>query len=145
MKLITIHFIFLTLFAFSLTSLGQEKPQAVLLDEFASESCDPVLSRVDGFLAELKNDPTAKGFIIVYGDKDDHLHNLNYEQLLKDSVNVVRFDINRIKFVHGKNQENLRIQFWKILVGADAPAYDKGNWSYSLSKVKKPFIFYEEN
>src|SRR5262245_23791151 len=147
MKLITITSIFITLFIFSVISFGQEKPEAVLLDELSRESCDPLKLRVDAFLREIKDDPNSKGFIIVYGEKDANLQNLQYEQLLKDMVSYVRYGVikNRIEFVHGSNKEKFRIQFWKIPVGADPPSHEKSNWSYSLSQAKKPFIFYEES
>ena len=52
---------------------GQEKSKTELVDEFPNLPCDPLLSRTDGFVFLLQNEPTATGYIVIYGEKGKQL------------------------------------------------------------------------
>ncbi|MBV9242021.1 MAG: hypothetical protein JO314_08430, partial [Acidobacteria bacterium] len=45
----------------------QAKPQANLVDTYGKLSNDDVKARIDGYYTQLNNDPTAHGYIIIYG------------------------------------------------------------------------------
>jgi hypothetical protein len=141
MKLQKTFFILLILFISLQICFGQEKPKAELIDEFHRVPCDETLARVNNFVAELTNEPNSKGLVISFGKKEKDLQNLRYEQLIKNAVKVLRFDINHIIFAHGENEETLRLQLWKIPVGVDFPAFRRGEWSYSLAGTIKPYIY----
>jgi hypothetical protein len=69
---------------------------------------------------------------------------LLYEQRIKNSVKgrvFNQFDVKRVTFVHGKSDENLLIQLWKIPVNGNFPAYKTEELSYSLAHRTKPYIF----
>lgn len=141
MKLKKTFIILLILLVSLQICFGQEKPKAELIDEFHRVPCDEMLARVDNFVTELIKEPKSNGLVIIFGKGGEDLRNLRYEQLLKSAVKKRRFDIDRIVFVHGENEETLRVQFWKIPVGVDLLGHEKGNWSYSLADKKKPYVF----
>ena len=138
-------FILLILLASLKICFGQEKPKAELIDNFTQSPCDETMARVHNFTTILRNEPESKGLVISFGLKDKNLRNLRYEQFFKDAVKGrirYQFDVKRVTFVRGANEEKLRVQLWKIPANADLPAYETGNWSYSLADQKKPFIYY---
>lgn len=136
-------FLFVILLASFQINFAQAKPKAELIGEFPNLACDPLLLNTDSFLSLLQNEPAATGYIIVHGEKDKNLQNFRYEQLLKNAVKIRQFDIDRIVFARGGDEVELRIQLWKIPAGGDKPIYIEGRWSYMLSDIKKPFIFYK--
>ena len=145
MKLPKTFFILLILLVSLKICFGQEKPKAELIDNFTQSPCDETMARVDNFTTILRNEPESKGLVISFGLKDKNLRNLRYEQFFKDAVKGrirYQFDVKRVTFIRGANEEKLRVQLWKIPANADLPAYETGNWSYSLADQKKPFIYY---
>lgn len=140
MKLQKTFLVLLILFAFFQICFGQEKPKAMLVDEFPRLQCDDFLARIDNLATQLSNEPDSTGYIVTFGKKNRNLYNFGYEQLLKNALISLRRDRSRYVFVHGEDMENLAIQFWVVPAGADKPQYVEGNWSYEL-KLNKPFIF----
>lgn len=132
----------ITLLASFQICFGQEKPKAILVDEFSKLPCDDFLARIDNLAIQLTNEPDSIAYIITFSNKNQTLSNFSYEQLLKNSLIALRRDRSRYVFVHGENQENLAVQFWVVPAGADKPQYNEGNWSYKI-EIEKPFIFQE--
>jgi len=67
--------ILLVLFALSASLFSQSK-EARQVDEFGSNECEDLRSRLDTFLVELQNNPQSTGFVIVYeGKYTQNVHN----------------------------------------------------------------------
>ena len=49
---------------FSVSVFAQEKPKAVLVDEFGMVSCEDLYARIDSFQIQLSNNPDKIGFVI---------------------------------------------------------------------------------
>jgi len=102
--------------------LGQEKPKAVLVDEFGKECSESVMARRDSFLNQLGQNANSSGLILFYGDQDSEGRNVKLAQYL------ARFDLlarkyasSTIRLIRGKNTEDLLVQFWLVPSGADYP------------------------
>lgn len=141
-KILAIGIILFVLFQ---TASGQEKTSAVLFSELQSENCELYWARIDAFFSELQKEPQTKGFVVIYGEENELLENLNYERWTNGITNFRGFDGNRIKVVRGVLGENRKIQFWKVLNGEEIPLLKKGSWSYRFSDSTKPFIFTDYN
>jgi hypothetical protein len=134
--------IIVCLFAVSQISIGQEKPQPVLIDEFGKANCEDLSARLDGFYIQLRDAPNSKGFIIIYGDKNDQLEKYYRERFLKQLFALRGNSPNLTVFIRGKDEENIRTQFWKVLEGSAKPFFEESNWNFELSRIKKPFIIH---
>ncbi len=82
MKAQKILLILICLFAVSQTSFGQEKTQAIQIDEFGKPCSEDLMARFDAFFIALRNEPTAKGYIVFYGDSSVEGTNLNFIRYL---------------------------------------------------------------
>ncbi len=51
-------------------SFGQEKPNAVLVDEFGKLCSEDIMARNDNFYIQVNANPKANGVILYYGDQD---------------------------------------------------------------------------
>lgn len=141
MKLKALLFILIILSVQVRISFGQEKSEAALLNESPRESCEFVLSSISQFLLGLREEPNSTGFIVIYGEKGKRLSNLRYEQLIRDAIKAEGGVNNRISIIQGENEEALRVQFWKVPLGAAAPNHSVGRLNHELSGIKKPFIY----
>lgn len=145
MKTDTIFAAVIILFILFQIASGQEKTSAVLFDELQSENCESYWARIDAFFSELQREPQTKGFVVIYGEENELLENLNYERWTSGITNFRGFDGNRIKVVRGVLGENRKIQFWKAPNEKEIPLLKKGSWSYRFSNSIKPFIFTDRN
>lgn len=142
----------LSFFVFALPILAQQE-EARKIDEFESIQCDDYLARMDAFQNQLKDDPTAKGYILIYEGKIvkynkgkihfvlPHLGEAkSYERTMIRRMAFRRFDKERIVFVEAGFRENLMVEFWLVPQGAKSP-----NPTPTLKKMKyqkgKPIDF----
>ncbi len=122
MKLRQVFFTLLFLFMTSQFCLGQEKPKAVLVNEFGKVCSEELMALYDGFFVELQNYPTTTGYIIFYGDNSAEGRNLKFINYLnKFYPNARGFDKTRLSLIRGKNQNQMKIQFWVAPAGANPP------------------------
>lgn len=124
---------------------GQEKPKAVLVDEFGETYCDELSARIDAFYREIISAQNSKGYIIVYGDKNKPLEKYLNELSTKEIIIFSKYDMSRIVFLHGIDNETIKTQFWLVPAGADKPIFTEGNWNYTLPQTTKSFIFYKSS
>lgn len=121
MKAQKILLILICLFAFSQISFGQEKPQAIQIDEMGKPCSEELMARLDAFFMALQNEPTAKGYIVFYGDETIEGTNFSYIRYLTEFYPKHRFDEKRFFLLRGANQDNMKIQFWIVPSGANPP------------------------
>jgi hypothetical protein len=96
-------------------------PEPILIDEFGKITEEDVLARIDGFISELQNNPGDQDYIIDYGSAK---HIARREKLIRNQLNFRRFPIDRIVFVNGGTEKEIRTRFWRVPPGADASVID---------------------
>ena len=123
MKIRRLFFTFLLSLAAFQFCFSQEKPKAVLFEEFGNINCEELLARMDAFYNVLSNDPSSQGYIIIYGKGDETVRKLSYELLINGSIKFRNFDKSRIVRIRGAERENLEIELWKVPAGAEKPVF----------------------
>jgi len=139
MKLRQSFLSFLLLLAVLQVCFSQEKPQAVLLDRIEGiASCEDLRARIEVFL---RIKPNSIGYIVINGKKNDFNRNLAAEKIIRAWLEIINFDERRLIIKRGKEKDALLIELWEIPSGAEKPVFEKGKWSLTLSKNRRPFIF----
>ncbi|REJ78270.1 MAG: hypothetical protein DWQ47_02060 [Acidobacteria bacterium] len=93
-------------------------PDPRLVDEFGPIPNNDVKARLDIFITQLANDPTATGYIVNYGSARDVTRR---ERLIRDyMVNENGVDPSRLVFVNGGVESAIRTRLWIVPAGADA-------------------------
>lgn len=141
MKLQKIFIVFIIVFTSIQICVGQEKTQAILLDEFGDIGCEEFWARLDALFSEVVKDSQSHGYILINGKENNLLKYLAYESMAYGIINFRNFDKGQIKVVRGTLNEGKNIQLWKVPFGAKSPDFIESDWSYKLSKSTKPFIF----
>jgi hypothetical protein len=142
MKLHRFLFAFLISLAAFQFCFSQEKPKAELFDEFGAVTCEDLIARQDAFIILLQNEPTAIGYAVIYGKKDDSRRSSWRSKRIIDGQTEARgFDEQRLVVIRGKEGAELQIQFWKVPAGAVKPNFNEIEWDFDLSNEKKPFMF----
>ena len=144
MKLQKIFLVSVILFAFFQIYFGQEKPKAVLIDEFPAVPCDEFSARTDNFLIELHNNSDSQGYAVISGSNKDLRRMVGYELLTKGTIALRNFDKNRIVLVRGEEAENFQIQFWRVPPGAEKPDFKETKWNFVFPPEAKPLIFHDD-
>jgi len=139
MKLHRLFFTFLLLLAAFQVCFSQEKPKAVLIDEFGKVSCEEYWARLDNLFNLLHSEPTLTGYIILYGEKNSSLTNLRYERITDGIVRFGNRERSRLVIIRGAEKENIHIQFWKVPAGAENPPFLAGETDLTV-KQNKPYI-----
>lgn len=145
MKLRRCLFAFLISLAAFQFCFSQEKLKAVLFNEDNNLNCEILLASMDVFYSELINEPTAKGFVVIYGKKEAAREKLGYELYINGSIKFRNFDGRRITVIRGAETENLKLQYWKVSVDAEKPAFTEVEWDFVFPLKTKPFIFHNYN
>ncbi|MBV9216911.1 MAG: hypothetical protein JO053_12120, partial [Acidobacteria bacterium] len=96
----------------------QAKPVPSLVDEFGPQKDDEVKARVDNFYIQLNNNPTAQGYVIIYGTKAEIAK--RKAQIMK-AINFRKYDVNRLTFVESVTSGGVNTKFYLVPAGADNP------------------------
>ena len=140
MKLQRIIFTYLFLFVSFQICFAQERDKAILIDEIDRTSCADLQTRVFASLNEALKDSNSKGYIIIYGKKNDLLENLHYESWIKGIIDGSKTQ-NRVKVIRGKERDKFTVQVWKVPFNSNTEFFTETEWSFVLSKSTKPFVF----
>jgi len=94
-----------------------------LVDEFGSIQNGEVQARIDSFYQyDLKNQPNAQGYIIIYGTDSEISLRL---KLIKRQIALRRYDVSRITFVRGganpTDAKEVWTKLWVVPQGAEVP------------------------
>jgi hypothetical protein len=141
MKPLILTFTFLL---FTFTGFGQEKPQAELVDEFGLIGCEDVLIRTAYLMQRLENFPQAIGYVVTFGNKNKNFSVLYREMTIKGEIKDLRFDKTRIKFIRGKEESEIRNEFWFVPESVEPPTFKTFQYDFQLPKSLKPFIIFDD-
>lgn len=141
MKTQKIIFVLVILLASLQISFGQEKPEAVLVDEFGVITCEEVMARLDSFFIDLANNPDSTGYIVIYPDKTSTKEGISYERWIKGFSAFRKFVEKRFVIIHGEKRDTTAIEFWRVPPGADVSFYKEEKWVSTFPKANKAFVF----
>lgn len=133
--LFLISFVFLTVASAFAQSATAEK-----IDDFGELQCEDLRGRLDNFLVQLRNQPMAKGVVIVYEGKysrpiyvrqtsqpnyKDYLPTVGEARyrmrVMTDHFKFRKFPADRISMIDGGFRENFTVEFWIVPAGAELP------------------------
>ena len=129
----------------TMSSLSQEKPKAILLDEFGAVGCETYSSRLENLFVNLNANPNARGFVVINGRGSDIRKKLKYELWLFGRIMTYNFDRSRITEIRGPEAGGIKIQLWLVPAGSDPPKLAHAAWDFRLPTDTKPFVFYAES
>lgn len=93
-------------------------PPIVPFDEFGPLANDDVRLRLDNFFVDLQNNPNDQGYIINYGPARQVAAR---ERLIRNHINLRRFDAGRIVIVNGGEEAEIRTRLFRVPQGATPP------------------------
>jgi hypothetical protein len=144
MKLQKFFLVSTVLFVSLQICFGQAKPKAMLIDEFGRISCEELKARTDGFYQkDLGSNPDSIGYILINGNKNKSLEKYMLEIYFKSAILSHKYDINRVVFIRGKDNNSTNGKFWVVTSGADKPVFDEEDWDYALPGISKAIKFHE--
>ena len=141
MKLTKVFIFFILLCISFQICPGQEKPEAVLVDQFGRITCEELWARLDQFSNELSNNPDSTGYIVIYPEKASVRTGIGYINLIKGHWNFRKLDETRYLIIQGAERDAVNIEFWRVPPGADDSFYKGEKWIAAAVKVKKAFVF----
>jgi hypothetical protein len=106
------------------TVTGNPLPEPRKFDEFPSISFDDDKARLDNFAVELQNEPTARGFIVLYPgrrSRADQASRLG-ERARRYLTTSRGIDASRLIVVSGAPRERDTYELYIVPVGATPPA-----------------------
>lgn len=111
----------------AITVSGQDADESAarLIDSFGRVPNGDMRGRTDVFLAELANNPGAKGIVYVHGTPAEIAGRTRYFQ---NQIRFRSFDASRIEFLKGRNIGDVRTDFWLVPVGAEPPEIKPEAW-----------------
>ncbi len=102
-----------------------EVKESILFDEFPTIANDDDKARLDGYAVELQNNPSYKGYIIMYPGTDSISKTRTPERLAKMAldylVNQRGIDPSRLSIVQGGSRPRTTYQMWLVPPGAETP------------------------
>lgn len=141
MKLQKSLFILVILLVSLQVCFGQEKPEAILIDELEGFPCDEFLARTDAFFISLQNNPDSQGYAVISGKNEELQKKVGYELFIKGAMAFRNFDRSRIIQIRGAETGNFKIQFWRVPAGAEKPDFKETAWNFVFPPQTKPFVF----
>jgi len=94
-------------------------PTANLVDQYGKLSNDDVKARIDGFYTQLNNDPTSKGYIIIYGTPAQIKA---ARAQINKAIAFRKYDASRVTIVEGPPQgDEVQVKLYLVPAGANDP------------------------
>ena len=98
-------------------------PFARIVDEFGLINNGEIKARIDAYLNELNNDPSAQGLIIFYSEKGKPAQTKRLITVMRDYMFGMRkFDSARINVTGGGVREKMLFQLYVVPAGAETPS-----------------------
>jgi len=119
--------------------VGQEQSRAILIDEIGLVCSELLAAKYDMFIGQVAQNPTARGYMLFYGDDELEGRNLNYISYLSAIYpSWKRLDDDHYLFVRGGDLGKMKVQFWIVPINAEPPT---PNIKYKPTKITKTILF----
>jgi hypothetical protein len=110
---------------------GQDGPKAIQIDEFGKATNDDLQARVDNFQAQISNGKS-RGFVILYGSA--WAKYLNQRRI--EGCNLMRrYPVDSLKFIFVENQDEVKVEFWKVPNGVESSRFTPTIPDYKLNEL----------
>jgi hypothetical protein len=94
-------------------------PKPKLYREFDPVNIEYLAHILDGFFRELRNDPTAQGYIVIRPKTVRDAVRL--ERMIQNQIRSVKFDASRITTLRGERNPTNKLEAWVVPPGAELP------------------------
>ena len=94
-------------------------PGVVQLPTIGNVPNDEVRVQIDELFRQLSNNPSDTGYIITYGSRRDITRR---ENLIKDQIRLRRYPANRVVFLQGGDEGEVRSEIYRVPPGATPPS-----------------------
>ncbi len=101
------------------TEVTDNKPKPILIDAFRQGNREDMMARIDMYLNELQNDPSAKAYIIINSKKSAHI---KAEKEIRNYIKLRGLGIKRFVFLFGDGDTPALIELWLVQPDAKPPA-----------------------
>ncbi len=128
-------------FVLAFQVLGQEPAKTFLVDEFANPGCEDLWARLDNFLVQMGNNPTATGTIWIAEKRGDVRDNLYYEAMIRNYLIERKLSPDRWRIIRTGPKNERLVKFWITPPEAQPASVNPSSWSFEYPPVTKPFIF----
>ena len=133
-------FTLLILLTTSIIVTAQEKPTAVMIDEFGKTGCEDMQVRVENFLASLQRNPQSRGYVVMYPQEGINIRGyFKLEQLLRSSLIFLRFQNAPVTFVRAARMPEQKVELWIAPSGAEPPKVSELDWTREITTAEKYF------
>lgn len=107
----------------SSTTSIRANPMARKFDEFGAVATGDEKARLDNYLIELQNDPTATGYVIVYGGRVSRVGDAKtaIKRMVTYMIRTRMMDATRITTMDGGFKEDATRELWIVPMGAAPP------------------------
>ncbi len=127
------------------SATAQEKPRAVLVDEFSRiMNCEDVSARFDNFLLQLQNNPDNKGLALITSETGRPKFALTVQEHIRQWLIVRRLEEQSPDIVFTKPAKESKVQFWLIPGDAESPKYDAAQPGEIFAGLSEPFLYNTE-
>lgn len=127
----------LLVFILRLSSFGQDSNLPKLIDEFVSLNSEDLTARLEAVPVVLKQNPKAKGYIIIYSDKD-----LPFGFSIRYGVRIQNFLVKnlnlspkRFEIINGGLIDKRNTQLWISPDGTKPPLIDSTQKEFEFNKT----------
>jgi hypothetical protein len=99
-----------------------DQTEAVLITQFTYSNKEVLLLELDNYVNSLQNAPTARGYIIIKGNKKSRS---DATKQIRKHIKNRGMDSKRVVFLNGKGDSKAMIELWLVPPGAQPPTAKK--------------------
>ncbi|HQZ98254.1 MAG TPA: hypothetical protein PLP21_18185 [Pyrinomonadaceae bacterium] len=116
---------FVALLVLAINAFPQKSLEAIPVDEFGEVCSEDLMARMDNFLNQINNNPTARGVVIFHGRTDTEGRNQKLADYIARRPTRPGIELPRLPIIRGENRSKQFIQFWLVPAGAPEPKPDR--------------------
>jgi hypothetical protein len=130
--------------------IPKEAPRARLAFSYPTKTsgCEHRMAVIFDFLSELSNNPSARGYVVVYPPTIPLWIGENRVNQVRSQIKYYRFDASRLTIVKGDPRGNAETEFWIVPGGAENPQLKEPDGIVNgapIAQITAPKNFTEEN
>jgi hypothetical protein len=123
-------------------TVAQERPKAILIDEFSEITWEDYVARLDNLAVKLAQNAHQQAYLIFQnGEVKNDRERFRYYRWGKDHLRSRGFDLSMFNFIRAADGQYLKTQLWIMPPGAQKPGYTDGKWNLGIPRGTKPFIW----